>query len=220
MTEPDPSAAPVRPKVLLFFDYACAFCYVDRVAFDRLAEEYGAEVVPVPLELRPDMPDEGFSATEHGLGHSERVEAFLRKAAASANLALALPDHVPKTHRALVMAEVARDAGEELRARVHAGVFDAYFGRGMDIGRPDVLLGVARDAGLDPAVVEAAWGEGAYDPRLRSFAELAANLGVSSTPSALVCNELLIGSRPYRQVAEAIERCLVTAHTAERAGAS
>ncbi len=68
----------VRPMVLLFFDYACAFCYVDRFRFERLPREYAAEVVPVPFESRPEMPSEGFSAEAHGLRYTESVVVPLR----------------------------------------------------------------------------------------------------------------------------------------------
>lgn len=206
----------VRPKVLLFFDYACAFCYVDRFRLERLSREYAAEVVPVPFELRPEMPAEGFSAEAHALRHTERVESYLRGLARREGFPLRLPDHIPNTHRGLVMGEVARDAGDDVHALTHEAIFAAYFGEGRDIGRQEVLLDVAGAAGLDVAAVENAWRDGSYDARLRSFARLAANLGVSSTPSALVCNELLIGTRPYRQMAEAVQRCLVTAGTAAR----
>lgn len=204
----------VRPRILLFFDYACVFCYLDQAGFDRVSEEYDAEVLHVPFELRPEMPAEGFSADAHGLRHSARVESFLVRLSEREGLELCIQDHMPNTHRALVLGEVARDAGGDVHSAVHAAIFDAYFARGEDIGQADVLLGVARAAGLRPDLAVAAWRDGTYDARLRSFAELAANLGVSSTPAALVCNELLIGTRPYRQVAEAVERCLVTASTA------
>ena len=42
-------------------------------------------------------------------------------------------------------------------------------------------------------------------------------LGVGATPSALICNELLIGSRPYRVLEAALERCLVTEESVQRA---
>ena len=38
---------PVRPRVLLFYDYACPFCYVDQFRFERLAREHDVEIVPV-----------------------------------------------------------------------------------------------------------------------------------------------------------------------------
>ena len=96
----------------------------------------------------------------------------------------------------------------EAHERVHRAIFDAHFGRGMDIGSREVLLGLAEATGLDRAAVERAWGDGAYDARLASFRDFAHSLGVTATPSALVCDELLVGTHPFGQLADAAERCL------------
>ncbi len=84
------------------------------------------------------MPPEGYSAAEHGLGHPPRVEEHLRTLARREGFPLVIPDLVPNTHRALVVAELARDAGIETHLRVHSAIFDAHFGRGLDIGAADV----------------------------------------------------------------------------------
>lgn len=199
-----------RPRILVFFDYACPFCYIDQQRVRRLADEYDADLTLVPFELRPDIPDTGISASEHGLTHSERVDARLLEIAAEQGQPMRILDHIPKTHRAMVMAEVARDAGPEVHWRTHMAIFEAYYGEGADIGDPVVLERVAGDAGLDAAAVRAAWADPAYDQRLHQFTHLALYLGVDQTPAALVCNELLIGSRPYGVLQQAIERCLVT----------
>ncbi len=198
-----------RPRVLVFYDYACPFCYIDQVRLARLAEEYDAELVLVPFELRPDMPDEGISASEHGLTHSERVEARLVEIAAEQGQPWVALDHIPKTHLAMVMAEVARDKGFEVHWRTHMAIFTAHYGTGADIGDRKVLLGIADEVGLDCAEVERSWADPAFDERLHQFGHLAMHLGVEQTPAALVCNELLIGSRPYGVLQAAIERCLV-----------
>jgi len=175
--------------------------------------------VPVPFELRPDVPPEGISAAEHGLTHSERVEQRLLELAEEAGHPMVLPDLVPNTHLAMVMGEYARDLGDDVFWRVHQAVFDAYFGEGSDIGRRDVLLDVAAAQALDPAAVERSWDEGAYDRRLHEFYHLTMHLGIDTTPAALICNELLIGSRPYGVLRDAVERCLVTPATIGEAGA-
>jgi predicted DsbA family dithiol-disulfide isomerase len=192
---------------------------VDRVRFDQLVREFDAQVVDVPFELREAIAPEGWSASEHGLRHSERVEAFIHKEAAAAGLPMLdpLPDVLPNTHRAIVMSEVARDAGPEAYRRVHDAVFGAYFGDGRDIASQDVLLEIARGAGIDPEAVRAAWGRKKYEDRVHAMRHLALSLGISSTPASLICNELLIGTRPYKLLAESMERCLLTRASVENA---
>jgi len=207
----------VTPRVLVFFDYACQFCYLDWPRFKRLRAEHGADLFLIPLELRPALPAEGVPVSEIGSGHSDRVLEHMRRMADEGGLTLLHPDFVPNTHLALALGEYARDIGEEVHEAVHEAIFEAYSGRGENIGDIDVLLKVAEAGGLDPADVAAAFDEGRYDDRLHQFYHVALSLGITATPSALICNELLIGSRPYGVLAESLEHCVVNAsNIAER----
>lgn len=164
----------------------------------------------VPFELRPGIPLEGWSAKEHGLEHAEHVDEHLRRVAREGAFPLVLPDHLPNTHLALTLGELARDAGEERHTATHRAIFGARYGRGRDIGSRDVLLDIATSQGFDTRDVERAWDEPSYDQRLGQFRNLARYLGIAATPAALVCNELIIGSRPYQVLTEALDRCMVT----------
>jgi predicted DsbA family dithiol-disulfide isomerase len=66
-------------RVLIFYDYACPFCYVDQFRFDRLENEQpDVEFALAPFELRPDMPEEGYQMSElEAAGQSDRVEDHL-----------------------------------------------------------------------------------------------------------------------------------------------
>ncbi len=203
--------APVAPRVLLFYDYTCPFCYVDEHRFDRLrAERPDVEFVLVPFELRPDMPEEGYPVSElEAGGQSERVHEHLLRVAGRENIPLQIPPFLPKTHRAHTLAEMGRDRGQVAHDAVHRALFSAYFAQGRDIGDPEVLLDVAEREGFDRVAVTAAWDEGTYDERLHQFRHVAMHLGLDSTPAALICNELVIGSRPYEVLRDALDRCLV-----------
>lgn len=214
-TQPAKVPVPVLPRVLVFFDYACQFCYLDWPRFKRLRVEHDAELFLVPYELRPAMPAEGVPIEQFG-GHSARVEEHMRKMAAEGNLELVFPQFVPNTHLALALGEFARDLGPDVHEAIHEAIFEAYSGRGEDIGREEVLLRIAERHGVDPDDVFAAWEDERYNERLHQFAHFALALGISATPSAVICNELFVGSRPYRVLEESLERCLVTPETIER----
>jgi predicted DsbA family dithiol-disulfide isomerase len=207
--EHDTPTEAVVPRVLIFYDYACPFCYVDQFRFERLRDEYAAELVLVPFELRPSAPPGGLSALAEGLTHSERVEKRLLEHAEEAGKPMVLPDLVPNTHLAMVMAEFARDIDPTTHWRVHMAVFDAYYGQGRDIGDSEVLLGVARECGLDEGALKQAWDDGRYEQRLHEYDHVAQHLGIDTTPAALICNELLIGSRPYGVLRDALDRCMI-----------
>lgn len=173
-------------------------------------------MILAPFELRPSMPPEGMqiSALEAG-GHSEHVEEHLNKAAERGGFPYSAPPFVPNTHLALSLGEFARDLGAEQHRSAHAAIFKAYFGEGRDIGKRDVLLEVATAVGFDAGEVEEAWDADRYDGRLHRFMHLGLGLGVTSTPAALICNELLIGSRPYEVLKKSVDRCLLTAENIE-----
>lgn len=209
--EPREKEGPV-PRVLVFFDYACPFCYVDQHRLDRLRGDFpDAEWSLVPFELRPDMPEEGYRMSElEAGGFDNRVEEHLLRIARTDGFPMQIPPFLPKTHRALVLAEMARDRGDEAHRQAHAAIFGAYFGEGKDISDPEVLRTIGTSLGFSANEIDAAWEHGTYDERLHQFRHMAMNLGLSSTPAALICNELLIGSRPYRVLADALDRCMVT----------
>lgn len=202
----------VTPRVLVFFDYACQFCYLDWPRFKRLRAEHGAELFLVPFELRPNLPAEGVSISEAGGGHSEKVVEHMKRMAAEGGVELTFPDRVPNTHYALALAEFARDLGPEAHEAIHEAIFEAYNARGEDIGSEDVVLAIAEKHALDVEAVRTALHEGSFDDRLHQFYHLALAFGVNATPSALICNELMIGSRPYAVLEQSVERCLVAEH--------
>lgn len=169
----------------------------------------------VPFELRPGIPAEGVSAVAEGLTHSERVDKRLVELAAEAGQPMVHTDLVPNTHLAMAMAEFARDLGPEEHWDVHLAIFGAYYGAGRDIGSREVLLDVARSRGLDTVALEKAWNAGRYDERLHEYLHVGLHLGIDTTPAALVCNELLIGSRPYGVLRDALQRCLITPETVD-----
>jgi predicted DsbA family dithiol-disulfide isomerase len=211
------SKPPVVPRVLVFFDYACQFCYLDWPRFKRLRAEQDADLFLVPYELRPALPPEGIDVSELGGAHSEHVVEHMERMAREGGLGLTFPQLVPNTHLALALGEYARDTGPETHEAVHEAIFAAYNAAGRDIGDRAVLLQIAGEQGLDTDDVAEALLDGRYDERLHQFYHLALSMGISATPSALVCNELLIGSRPYKVLEESLGRCLVTAESLEGA---
>lgn len=197
---------PERPRVLLFFDYACPFCYVDSRRFETLERELDFELVLVPFELRPGM-DSPIDLVEQGTGHSSRVDEHLERIAEKEGFPYVQPRLLPNTHRAIVLAEIARDRGHAVHRLVHREIFAAYFAQGLDIDAEETLLEIGAEAGITEQEVRDAWDQGVYDERIHQFRHFALELGLDATPAALICNELLIGSRPVRVLRESLERC-------------
>ena len=142
-------ATAIVPRVLVFFDYACQFCYLDWPRFKRLRAEHGAELFLVPFELRPGMPVEGVSVSETGAGHSERVEEYMRRMAREAGIGLVLPDVRAQHAPGAGARRVRPRCGTEVHEKVHEAIFSAYSASAQDIGSEEVLLRIAEEHGLD-----------------------------------------------------------------------
>src|SRR3954454_3925709 len=101
-------------------------------------------------EPRVAVPPEGISREElerrYGSGFHERLFAMFEAAGLPHAESI---ERVPNSRRALALAEYAREEGRF--EEVHRALFRAYWAEGLDIGSDEVLLGVAADAGLDPA---------------------------------------------------------------------
>lgn len=195
------------PRVTAFFDFACPLCYVDRPRFLRLRDEHGVVLDFIPFELRPAMPAR-VDPEVVGATHSPRVEEYLDRVAAEEGIPLVHPDFVPNSHNALALAELARDAGPSYYESMHAAIFNAYLGEGRDISDRMVLSRIAEKEGFDSAQVRDVWDERLYDERLEALRNYAIQIGVGATPSAIVCDRLLIGSRPYGVLEQALAACL------------
>ena len=213
-------AAGERPRILVFFDYACQFCYLDWPRFKRLRKEHDVELFLVPFELRPSLPPEGVPLSQIGDEHSDRVKEHMLRMASQSGLELRFPESVPNTHFALAAGEFARDLGTQVHERVHEALFAAYNARGVDIGDLGVIAEVVADAGLDSGEVLEALAEGRFDERIHQFMHIALGMGINATPAALICNVLMIGSRPYRVLEEALGECVITAADLDAADAS
>lgn len=138
------------PRVLHFY-----FDYVDPLSLilsQRLQEEAAAgriRVEPRPMEINPPP---------HPLLHPEADPWASRWMQATqeekgAGVPLARPWIVPWSRKAHELAFCARE--ENCFREIHESLFRAYLIEGKDIGRVDILLELARGAGMDPMETKA-----------------------------------------------------------------
>jgi predicted DsbA family dithiol-disulfide isomerase len=187
-----------------WFDFICPFCYVgqDRTAILR---EAGLEVEELPFQIHPEIGPGGAAAPDRRGPTYEMLAAE----AARAGLPLSWSPRIPYSRPALVLAEAVRARHHDRHAAFVGRVFDAYFGRGLDIEDAEVLAGCLADAGIeDEGLVDA----GVLAAAERSFAESRAAgeaAGVTGTPAWLIDGRLVVGLQPrnvFRSLASAGDR--------------
>jgi 2-hydroxychromene-2-carboxylate isomerase len=147
-------------------------------------------VEPVPILLAALLNHHGHKRPAEIPGKREWV---LRDTLRSAAL-LGVPLSPPPTHPfnpllALRVASLEMDA--TTRDRLIDGLFDAAWAGGPGVTDPDVVAGIAREAGVDDAVARAS--EPATKARLRAQTTEAITLGMWGVPSMLVGDELFWG---------------------------
>lgn len=114
-------------------------------------------------------------------------------------------DKVPNSRRAQMLAELARDRG--VFDQLHPRLFDAYWGRGRDIGDEAVLVEESAAVGLDePAVREAIRNDG-YLERIEEQTRAAIELGAGGVPAWVIDQRVLVpGAQPHELFDRVLER--------------
>ncbi|HET6762407.1 MAG TPA: DsbA family protein [Longimicrobiaceae bacterium] len=163
---------PVR--VVLFGDFTCPFSYVTETALRTLSGELPLELEPRALELYPAPHPLPFDAMD------ARVQAAA-PLAAELGLELRTPAVLPRTRKAHEVALFAREKGVE--AAMRTAIYRAFFADGLDIGRIDVLVGLAVGVGLDATESRVVLDVDRYTGAVLADAELARRAGIESTPT-------------------------------------
>ncbi|MCC6002032.1 MAG: DsbA family oxidoreductase [Pararhodobacter sp.] len=146
----------------VFSDPICPWCYIGKAKLDAALESRPDHPFAIrwhPFMLNPDMPPGGMDRRaylELKFGSQQHVvQTYLpvQQAAQDAGLPLDL-SRITRTPATLDAHRLIHWAGLEGRqAAVVSALFRAYFAEGRDIGDADTLTDLARQAGMDGAVV-------------------------------------------------------------------
>jgi predicted DsbA family dithiol-disulfide isomerase len=161
----------------LFVDYVDPVSWILELRLKSMAPDSSPNWQSYPLEIRPPPQpllhpdDEAWRA---------RWDAALEEEEAGL-LHLRRPWIVPWTRKAHELALFAResDSFEE----IHNGLFRAYLSEGRDIGRVDVLVEIAGEAGLDPAETKAVLDVDRFREDVESIQMEARALGFQGPPA-------------------------------------
>lgn len=179
----------MEPRTPVFF-----FDYLDPLSFlvDReleSIEELGDTPSPrrVPLELQPPP---GPLLDPDGSEWSGRW-ALALGAASALGVPLREPLILPWTRKAH---ELVLHAGAKgLGAAAHRAVFEAVFVQGKDVGRVDVLVGLARALGMDAMEAKVVLDVDRYAEDVAALRLTAAEAGVAEPPAVVLGSETLRG---------------------------
>lgn len=195
-------------RVSVFSDYICPFCYIGSRRLLRLNDDYDLRVNWCGLEIHPDTPAEGMPVERLGYVADQWREMMdaLAAMAAEEGLVLAQRSFTTNSHKALLLAEAAKEEGRDSFYALHERLFDAFFREGRNIGEEGVLRDLARELGLAGETVTAAWSAPRFAQRLALNLQHARELGLRGTPTFVFGRQTIAGAVPEATLREAARR--------------
>jgi predicted DsbA family dithiol-disulfide isomerase len=159
----DPVTDPL--SIIVYSDVICPWCYVGKRRLEAALDGPDMPAVPRlawrPFELNPDMPAEGierqaYRAQKFGAARSAELDRTMIETGKELGIAFAF-DRMQRTPNTRLAHRAIWEAGRQGRQDALVNrLFQAYFEEARDIGEPQVLQGLAAEAGLEPAALKRA----------------------------------------------------------------
>ncbi len=164
-------------RARLYFDYVDPGSWLMDRRLGAVAGEGEVRVERLPFEFRPP-PDRQLDPADPAWRAywSSMADAALRD-----GLELRRPDRVPWTRKAHELALYARE--QDRFDPVHDGLFRAFLVEGRDLGRVDVLVELARSAGLDHGETKAVLDVDRYADTVERLRCDALEAGIRGVPT-------------------------------------
>jgi predicted DsbA family dithiol-disulfide isomerase len=160
--------------IAIFADFSCPYSYVSETALRRASGSEAAihyrayELYPEGAPLEPPVVgDDTWRA--------------LAELGATTGLRFERVDFRPRTRKAHEASLFARTRDRERQFRER--IYEAYWSEGRDIGRIDVLAGIAETAGLDPEELKIALDIDRFAGDVRHDQEVGHRLRIPGTPT-------------------------------------
>jgi len=150
-----------------------------------LKQEFPITEEWLPYEIHPDTPQTGVLWADYFPGMNP--ESFFQQLDArgkTLGVRFGPQPLMSNSRKALEGGEFAKEHG---RYDVyHEGIFKAFFTDCMDIGDRDVILNVAREAGLDAEKMRVDQDAGTYIPHLEETIRMARKNWVRAAPTCFI----------------------------------
>ena len=207
-------------RIDIWSDIACPWCYIGKrhleQALDKFAHKADVEIVWRAFELDPSAPrirDESQSyaerlAKKYGMPVGQAQQRIDQMVGVAAKDGLEFrfdrikPGNTFDAHRVIHLAHErgVQDAVKERMLR-------AYMTEGQAIGDPDVLIALAREAGLDEQEARDVLGSERYASEVRQDEALARELGISGVPFFVLGGRLGVsGAQPAEVLLGALDK--------------
>jgi predicted DsbA family dithiol-disulfide isomerase len=191
---------PIQLEV--FTDFVCPWCYLCTPRVEKLKLNFDIDVRWAYFPLHPETPLEGLTLKELFKNRPFDLDAAHARLKALLD-AEGLPFNArTHTYNSRLAQELAKGF-----ASVGPALYRAYFDEARNIGDVEVLVDVARSAGIDPAAARQALSERSFKAAVDQDWEKARRYGITGVPSFVAGNRKLVGAHPY----ETLEQFVIAA---------
>ena len=194
-------------------DVVCPWCYIGKRRLEKalslLNGEVKANIVWLPFQLNPGIPDEGLARPEYrkakfgSVERGKQLDARVASEGSGEGIAFAFDkiERTPNTraaHQLIELAQAQGDAGPVVDA-----LFRAYFEEAKDIGDAKVLADIAAASGVS------GWPGHANATSVAQKEEGVRSLGISAVPTFIFDRKFGVsGAHPPQALADAIRQAL------------
>ncbi len=156
--------------------------------------------------LHPETPDYGIPLEELFRGRGYDIQSMKQRMSAlmtEENLAYGNRSHTYNSRLAQELAKWGESfpEGEALNLKL----FEAYFAEGRNLAEPEVLLDVAKVAGLPLETAEEVIRQRSFRDAVDTDWNRAHELGVTGVPTLVSGNRGLVGAQPYEAMVQLIQ---------------
>lgn len=198
---------PEKPELLVtvYSDYICPFCYIGHVRLARLRDQYELKVNWRFIEIHPETPSEGQSVEKLGYEPEQWQLMMDNLQRMASEDGISFGDHriTTNSHKALLLAEAAKEEGREIFYKLNENLYQAYFVDGKNIGDVVVLEAIAKKSGVNKETIRFAWQGGKYEEVLNKNLLNAVALNVTGTPTFFFGKNKLTGAVPEAALRDA-----------------
>jgi len=214
--------------ITIYSDVICPWCFVGKRRFEAARDLPGMPrqiaVSWRPFELNPGMPDDGmdraaYRSRKFGPDESRQRDLQMAETGRDVGIAFAFERMQRTPNTRLAHRLIWQAGGEGLLAQnaVVNRLFEAYFEEGLDIGRKDVLLDLADEAGLDAAGARKALSSDESLDAVLDLEDEGIRMGIRGVPFFLLIGKYAVsGAQPPELWQDALPR--IAAELAQASG--
>jgi predicted DsbA family dithiol-disulfide isomerase len=183
------------------------------VRIEQLRKNYIIEVHWIAFPLHPETPEDGMTLEELFAGRPidiKGIQARLKQTADELGLPFGERRKIYNSRLAQELAKWAESKGKG--DPFHEAIFRAYFVDGINIGKADELVGLAKSVGLPETEIRSVLELRTFKEAVDSDWERSHSLGIRAVPTFFIDDRVVVGFPSYELLEEFLEACGAKKH--------